>query len=50
VHPPPIFRKEVCGADASGSLDRAEFGMRQALTDGAGRITLRIQVEAFKQD
>jgi polyisoprenoid-binding protein YceI len=46
----PFFRREVCGADASGSLDRAEFGMRQWTGDGAGRITLRIQVEAMRQD
>lgn len=45
----PFFRREVCGADASGSLDRAEFGMTQATEDGAGRLTLRVQVEAFKQ-
>jgi polyisoprenoid-binding protein YceI len=45
----PIFRREVCGADASGSLDRAEFGMKQYTSDGAGRITLRIQVEALAQ-
>ena len=42
----PLFRREVCGADASGALDRAEFGMTQSTSDGAGRITLRIQVEA----
>jgi polyisoprenoid-binding protein YceI len=45
----PLFRREVCGADASGSLDRAEFGLTQATSDGAGRITLRIQVEALQQ-
>lgn len=46
----PLFRREVCGADASGTLDRAEFGMTQYTADGAGRITLRIQVEALAQD
>ena len=45
----PLFRREVCGADASGSLDRAEFGLAQAAADGAGRVTLRIQVEAMRQ-
>ena len=45
----PLFRREVCGADASGSLDRAEFGMTQYTADGAGRITLRIQVEALAE-
>jgi polyisoprenoid-binding protein YceI len=43
----PIFRREVCGADASGSLDRTEFGMNQLTADGAAKITLRIQVEAL---
>jgi polyisoprenoid-binding protein YceI len=43
----PFFRREVCGADASGSLDRAEFGMKQLAADGAAKITLRIQVEAL---
>lgn len=45
----PIFRREVCGADASGTLDRTEFGLTQLTADGAGRITLRIQVEALQQ-
>ena len=45
----PLFRREVCGADASGRLDRAEFGMKQATSDGAGIVTLRIQVEAMRQ-
>ena len=43
----PVFRREVCGADASGTLDRAEFGMKQYTDGGAGKITLRIQVEAL---
>jgi polyisoprenoid-binding protein YceI len=46
----PLFRREVCGADASGGLDRAEFGLKQGTEGGAGRTTLRIQVEAMKQD
>ena len=46
--PHPVFRKEVCGADASGTLDRAEFGMKQSVGEGGNRITLRIQVEALR--
>jgi len=46
----PLFRREVCGADAAGSLDRAEFGLKQGTEGGAGRTMLRIQVEAFKED
>ena len=45
----PIFRREVCGADASGTFDRADFGMKQYTEEGAGRITLRIQVEALQE-
>jgi polyisoprenoid-binding protein YceI len=44
----PIFRKEVCGADAEGELNRADYGMT-LYTDGqAEKIRLRIQVEALK--
>jgi polyisoprenoid-binding protein YceI len=47
--PHPVFRREVCGADASGSLDRSEFGLTQSVGAGGEKITLRIQVEALKQ-
>ena len=46
----PLFRKEVCGAEVSGRLDRNEFGLTQSTGEGGNRVTLRIQVEAFKQD
>ena len=42
----PLFRREVCGADAEGDLNRAEFGMRQ-YPEGE-KLHLRIQVEAMK--
>jgi polyisoprenoid-binding protein YceI len=44
----PYYKKEVCGADAEGDLDRAEFGMTQYTEDNAGKIHLHIQVEAIK--
>jgi polyisoprenoid-binding protein YceI len=44
----PIFKREVCGADAEGDLDRADFGMKLYTDDGMGRLHLRIQVEALK--
>jgi polyisoprenoid-binding protein YceI len=44
----PMFKKEVCGADAEGDLNRADFGMTQYSAGGAGKIHLRIQVEALK--
>jgi len=46
--PHPIFKREVCGADAEGEFNRADFGMKQYAEGEAGRIKLRIQVEALK--
>jgi len=47
----PLIKREVCGADASGTFNRADFGVN------AGRqfafrqeVILRIQVEAIRQD
>lgn len=48
--PHPIFKRDYCGADASGSFNRDDFGL------GAGKdygfkmnVDLRIQVEALAQ-
>lgn len=46
----PFYKKEACGADAVGQLDRADFGMDQYTQNGMGIITLRIQIEALKDD
>jgi polyisoprenoid-binding protein YceI len=46
----PFYKKEACGADAVGQLDRADFGMDQYTQNGMGIISLRIQVEALKDD
>jgi len=46
--PHPVFKKEVCGADAEGDMNRADFGMTQYSEGEAGKIHLRIQVEALK--
>jgi polyisoprenoid-binding protein YceI len=46
--PHPIFRKEVCGADAEGELNRADYGMTLYSDGEAAKIRLRIQVEALK--
>ena len=50
--PHPMFKKEVCGADAEGDLNWSEYGMRLSKygEGDAGRVHLRIQVEALKQD
>lgn len=46
----PFYKKEVCGADAEGTLDRADYGMTQYADNGMGKILIRIQVEAIRQD
>ena len=46
--PHPMIKTELCGADAEGDLDRADFGMALYTDGGMGRIHLRIQVEALK--
>lgn len=44
----PMLKKEVCGADAEGELNRADFGMTKYSEGEAGKVHLRIQVEALK--
>ncbi len=46
----PFYKKEACGADAEGQLNRADFGMTQYAEGEAGQVRLRIQVEALKED
>lgn len=46
----PYFKKDVCGADAEGDLNRADFGMTQYSEGEWGKIHLRIQVEAIKDN
>jgi polyisoprenoid-binding protein YceI len=46
--PHPLFRKEVCGADAEGDLNRADYGMTLYSDGDNAKIRLRIQVEALK--
>ncbi|MFI4967134.1 MAG: YceI family protein [Gammaproteobacteria bacterium] len=46
--PHPLFKREVCGADAYGTLDRDDFGMDSGKTYGFKmQVILRIQVEAI---
>jgi len=44
----PLFKREVCGADAEGDLERGDYGLKQYTDGGMGRLHLRIQVEALK--
>ena len=46
----PFYKKEACGADAEGQLNRADFGLTQYAEGEAGQVRLRIQVEALKED
>lgn len=43
----PVFKREVCGADASGELDRVNFGMTTDIEEGT-KVSLEIQIEAIK--
>jgi polyisoprenoid-binding protein YceI len=50
--PHPMLKKEVCGADVEGDLNWSEYGMKHSKhgEGEAGRVHLRIQVEALKLD
>lgn len=43
----PVFKREVCGADAYGELDRVDFGMTADVEEGT-KVSLEIQIEAIK--
>jgi len=46
--PHPIFKRELCGADALGSFRRDEFGLDAGKDYGFNMdVQLRIQVEAL---
>jgi polyisoprenoid-binding protein YceI len=47
----PVLKKEVCGADASGTFNRADFGVNYGQQYGFKQeVLLRIQVEAVKSN
>jgi polyisoprenoid-binding protein YceI len=47
----PLTGREVCGADARGTFNRADFGVNAGLQYGFRQeVTVRIQVEAIRQD
>jgi polyisoprenoid-binding protein YceI len=47
----PIVKREVCGADAYGTFNRAEFGVNAGVQFAFRQeVTLRIQVEAIRTD
>ncbi len=50
-HIHPTLKREICGADATGSFDRADFGMNYGANMGYKTLTkLQIQVEAIKSE
>ncbi|MGV8892772.1 MAG: YceI family protein [Burkholderiaceae bacterium] len=47
----PIYKREVCGADASTTFSRADFGIDYGVKMGfAPEVKLAIQVEGIKAD
>jgi polyisoprenoid-binding protein YceI len=47
----PMSKKQVCGADAGGSFNRADFGVNYGQQYGFKQdVLLRIQVEGIKAD
>lgn len=47
--PHPLFKRELCGADATGHFDRSAFGLTAGRDYGFRMdVPLRIQVEALK--
>ena len=45
----PRLKIEVCGADLVGSIRRSDFGMKYGTPRNGDVVTLRIQVEAHKE-
>ncbi|HEX5056201.1 MAG TPA: YceI family protein [Gammaproteobacteria bacterium] len=50
LDPHPYIKKKVCGADADGEVNRADFGMDKYTDKGMGILKLHIQVEGIKDD
>lgn len=46
----PMLKREVCGADASATFNRADFGLTYGVPRFAPEVKLAIQVEALKSN
>jgi polyisoprenoid-binding protein YceI len=46
----PMLKKEVCGADASATFNRADFGVTKGVPMFSPEVKLAIQVEAVKSN
>ena len=44
----PFTKKDMCGADLSGSIKRSDFGMKFGIPAIADEIKLAIAVEGYK--
>jgi polyisoprenoid-binding protein YceI len=44
----PMFKREICGADARAEFDRREFGMTRDIVPTDPNVRLSIQVEALR--
>jgi polyisoprenoid-binding protein YceI len=45
----PMFKREACGADALGSFKRSDFGLSYGVPVHGDEVTVRIQVEAVRE-
>ncbi len=45
----PMTKREVCGADVTGTFQRSDFGITKGLPAFSPEVKLAIQVEAVKQ-
>ena len=45
----PMLKREVCGADVTGTFQRSDFGINFGLPRFSPEVKLAIQVEAVKQ-
>jgi polyisoprenoid-binding protein YceI len=43
-----MAKKKACGGDFVTTVKRTDFGMKYAVPAVADEVTLRVQVEAFK--
>ena len=46
--PHPMMKKDMCGAEASASIKRSEFGMNRYMPGIGDDIKISVQLEAFK--
>jgi polyisoprenoid-binding protein YceI len=44
----PMFKREICGADARAEFDRRDFGMTRDIVPSDPNVRLAIQVEALR--